>query len=70
MSSTHEQQVGGTSFSHYNREASAFEGSSYELNSHKHDFYEKYGGEFVPPEHKYIEHEKFGSAFFKDNNEE
>lgn len=26
--------------------------------------------EFIPPEHKYIEHEKFGSAFFKDNNEE
>lgn len=24
----------------------------------------------MPPAHKYIEHEKFGSAFFKDNCEE
>ena len=70
MSSTQGQQVGGTSFSYYNQEGSAYEGSNFETNPNKHEFYEKYGGEFVPPEHKYIEHEKFGSAFFKDNNEE
>jgi hypothetical protein len=24
--------------------------------------------DFIPPQHKYVEHEKYGSAFFMDHN--
>lgn len=34
------------------------------------DIYEGTGAEFIPPEHKYIELEKYKSPFFRDNNEE
>lgn len=26
--------------------------------------------DFIPPQHKYVEHEKYGSAFFMDHNQE
>ena len=63
------EQVGASSFSYYNGQSSAPGNRTSSFNTEM-NIYEKFDGEFVPPQHKYIEHEKFGSAYFKDNNEE
>jgi hypothetical protein len=41
----------------------ATSGSKYETEGSNHS-------DFIPPEHSYIQHEPFSSAFFRDHNEE